>query len=67
MADPNVVFLIAALNEEEGIGLTLSELRKLPLDPYLLVVDGNSADGTVDVARNLKADIIFQEGEEGKG
>jgi glycosyltransferase involved in cell wall biosynthesis len=67
LADPNVVFLIAALNEEEGIGLTLSELRKLPLDPYLLVVDGNSADGTVDVARNLKADIIFQEEEKGKG
>jgi len=67
LPDPNIVFLIAALNEEAGIGMTLSELRKLPLDPYLLVVDGNSADGTVDVARNLKADIIMQDRVKGKG
>jgi dolichol-phosphate mannosyltransferase len=67
LPDPNVVFLIAALNEEAGIGLTLAELRELPLDPYLLVVDGNSSDRTVNVARNLKADIIVQDGERGKG
>jgi dolichol-phosphate mannosyltransferase len=64
---PDIVFLIAALNEEEGIGLTLSELKKLPGDPYLLVVDGNSSDGTIEVAKDLKAEIIVQERESGKG
>lgn len=62
-----LVFIIAALNEEAGIGFTLSELRKLPGDPYLLVVDGNSSDCTVKVARDHKAEIILQVGEKGKG
>lgn len=64
---PDLVFIIAALNEELGVGLTLSELRKLPGESYLLVVDGDSSDGTVSVARDHKAEIIVQGGEKGKG
>lgn len=61
-----VLALIAALNEEEGIGLTISDLRRY-VDPLsVLVVDGNSFDGTVEVAKSLNADVIRQGGK-GKG
>ena len=59
--------IIAALNEEEGIGFTLTELRDVLGDPFFLVVDGNSSDGTVEVARGHKAQIVTQNGEKGKG
>lgn len=64
---PSTQVIIAALNEEEGIGLTIAELynRLLPC-PHVLVVDGNSTDRTVEVAKNMGADIVFQEGH-GKG
>jgi dolichol-phosphate mannosyltransferase len=58
--------LIAALNEEEGIGPTLSELKKTLDKPVLLVVDGNSTDKTVDIARVMGADVLVQRGK-GKG
>jgi len=58
--------IVAALNEEEGIGPTLVELRQYLEDPRVLVVDGNSSDRTVEIAKNLGADVIFQEGQ-GKG
>jgi dolichol-phosphate mannosyltransferase len=58
--------LIAALNEEEGIKLTISEVQKHLLGPRVLVVDGNSVDRTVDVSRDLGADVLFQDGK-GKG
>lgn len=58
--------IVAALNEEEGIGLTIAELRQYLERPRVLVVDGNSRDGTVEVAENLDAEVILQEGK-GKG
>jgi len=58
--------VVASFNEEEGIGPTLEELQKVLNDPYLLVVDGNSVDKTIEVATNVGADVILQEGE-GKG
>jgi dolichol-phosphate mannosyltransferase len=61
-----VVVLIAALNEEEGIGPTLSELKKTLDRPVLLVVDGNSTDKTVEIARVMGADVVVQRGK-GKG
>lgn len=61
-----VLAVIAALNEEEGIGLTISDLRRY-VDPLcVLVVDGNSFDGTVEVAKSMNADVIRQGGK-GKG
>ena len=63
---PSVLAIIAALNEEEGIGPTLAELRDVLEDPMFLVVDGNSMDRTVEVAKEMGADILFQEGK-GKG
>jgi len=63
---PSVLVIIAALNEEEGIGPTLAELRWVLNDPVFLVVDGNSTDRTVEIAKEMGADVLFQEGS-GKG
>jgi dolichol-phosphate mannosyltransferase len=54
--------IIAALNEEEGIGLTIAELKANLDRPRVLVVDGRSTDRTVEVAKNTGADVVFQDG-----
>lgn len=61
-----VLVLVAAMNEEEGIGQTLSELKKTLDRPTLLVVDGNSTDKTVEIARVMGAEVLVQRGR-GKG
>ncbi len=66
MSLPSTAVIIAALNEEEGIGPTLAELREILGDRYCLVVDGNSTDRTVEIAKELGADVLAQTGE-GKG
>ena len=63
---PSVLVILAALNEEEGIGPSLAELREALEDPRYLVVDGNSTDRTVEIAKEMGADVLFQEGS-GKG
>jgi dolichol-phosphate mannosyltransferase len=62
----DVVVLIPTLNEEEGLAPTVMEVMQFLGRPYILVVDGNSADGTVDVAKRLGLDVVFQDGR-GKG
>jgi glycosyltransferase involved in cell wall biosynthesis len=59
---PSVLVIIAALNEEEGIGPSLAELREVLEDPRYLVVDGNSTDRTVEIAKEMGAEVLFQEG-----
>lgn len=59
---PSTQVIIAALNEEEGIGLTIFELKKTLKHPRILVVDGRSTDRTVEVAKNMGAHVIFQDG-----
>jgi glycosyltransferase involved in cell wall biosynthesis len=59
---PSTQVIIAALNEEEGIGLTIAELMDTLDHPRVLVVDGRSTDRTVEVARNMGAEIAFQDG-----
>ena len=54
--------IIAALNEEEGIGHTLAELGEILDDPFYLVVDGNSSDRTVEIAKEMGAEVFLQEG-----
>ena len=63
---PSTQVLIAALNEEEGIGFTISELNKTLKTPRILVVDGRSTDRTVEVAKSMGAQVVFQVGS-GKG
>ena len=60
----NVV--IAALNEEEGVGATIAELSENINAQRILVIDGHSHDRTVEVAKDHGAEILFQEGK-GKG
>jgi len=62
----DVVVLIPTLNEEEGLARTVLEVMQFLNKPYVLVVDGNSSDGTVDVAKRLGLDVVFQDGR-GKG
>jgi len=54
--------IIAALNEEQGIGPTITELQEYIQAERILVVDGNSCDRTVEIAKNCGADIVFQDG-----
>lgn len=61
-----VLAVVAALNEEEGIGPTIAELQQHLENPRVLVVDGHSVDRTVEVAKGLDADVVLQEGK-GKG
>ncbi len=62
---PTNIF-IAALNEEEGIGATISELSENINAKRILVIDGYSDDRTVEVAKDHGAEIFFQDGR-GKG
>ena len=59
---PSTQVIIAALNEEEGVGSTIAELRANLDHPQVLVVDGRSTDRTVEIAKNMGADILFQDG-----
>jgi len=59
---PSTQVIIAALNEEEGIGLTISELKKTLKHPRILVVDGRSTDRTVEIAKNMGAHVVYQDG-----
>jgi len=58
--------IIAALNEEEGIGPTIEELKKFLSKPHFLVVDGQSEDRTVEIAKEMGAEVLMQVGK-GKG
>ena len=58
--------IVAALNEEQGIGPTLTDYIDNLGIMKVLVIDGNSRDKTVEIAKNLGAEITFQDGK-GKG
>jgi glycosyltransferase involved in cell wall biosynthesis len=62
----SLAVVVAAYNEEEGIVPTLCELKEVLNQPNLLVVDGNSSDKTLELAKDLGADILIQRGK-GKG
>lgn len=56
-----VTVVIPTLNEAEGIGLVLDELLGLGVR-NILVVDGRSDDGTVEVVRERGVRLVFQRG-----
>lgn len=62
----SVMSIVATLNEEEGIVPTLAELQRYLGRIPILIVDGRSHDRTVELAKDLGADVIFQPGK-GKG
>jgi dolichol-phosphate hexosyltransferase len=64
--EPLTEAFIAALNEEEGVGATISELSQNVNLNRILVIDGHSVDRTVEVAKDHGAEIVFQDST-GKG
>jgi dolichol-phosphate hexosyltransferase len=58
----SVQLVIASLNEEEGIGLTIAEMKDTLGDISTLVVDGRSKDKTALLAKNMGAKVIYQDG-----
>jgi dolichol-phosphate hexosyltransferase len=58
--------IIAALNEAPGIGLTIAEMKDTLGEIPVLVVDGKSRDRTAEIAKNLGAKVVYQDGK-GKG
>ena len=62
----SIQVIIAALNEEEGIGPTITELVEKLGNQRILLIDGNSQDKTVEVAKLSGAEILYQIGN-GKG
>ena len=59
---PLIQVIIAALNEEEGIGFTIAELKDTLGCPHVLVVDGRSTDRTAEIAKRMGANVVFQDG-----
>ena len=55
MNDPDVLFVIPALNEEANLPSVIQELRAAWPEALVLVVSDASADGTARVARELGA------------
>ena len=67
----SIVVLLPALNEEMAVGSVIERIPMEPLkragyDVYVWVVDGQSVDGTPEVARDRGASIYVQSGA-GKG
>jgi dolichol-phosphate mannosyltransferase len=58
--------VVATLNEEEGVGQTLAEIKSFLDKPFCLVVDGRSTDGTAKIAEQMGAEVVTQKGS-GKG
>ena len=54
--------IVATLNEENGLGPTLTEIKGSLENPLCLVVDGRSTDRTVEVAKECGAQTLFQKG-----
>ncbi len=54
--------IIAALNEAPGIERTIAEMKDTLGDISVLVVDGRSSDRTVEIAKNIGAKVVCQDG-----
>ena len=52
--------IIPTYNEEENIGNTLRELRKLLPTAEFIVADGRSTDNTVKIAKKLADRVVFE-------
>lgn len=63
--NPCVTVIIPTLNEEKNIAGVIHELKHLGFS-NLLIIDGNSQDRTVTIAKKLGVKVIHQNGQ-GKG
>lgn len=53
-----IAIIIPTKNEEKGIRAVMLDVRKLRIKAEVLVVDGNSSDRTVEMAKSMGAKII---------
>lgn len=65
MENLKIGVVVPALNEERNLPIVLKELQRMGIDD-ILVIDGNSKDRTVEVAKDFGVNVIFQNGS-GKG
>jgi glycosyltransferase involved in cell wall biosynthesis len=63
----SVVALIPAHNEAQRIGATVAAARSVPSIDRVLVVDDDSSDETVALARDAGAEVLALESNLGKG
>jgi dolichol-phosphate mannosyltransferase len=63
---PSTLVIVATLNEEQGVGPTLAEIKSHLDKSFCLVVDGRSTDDTVKIAEEMGASVVTQKGS-GKG
>jgi len=54
--------IIPAFNEQEGIGKTIAEIKRCLNCDNIIVVDGRSDDATVEIAEEMGAHVLFQDG-----
>jgi dolichol-phosphate mannosyltransferase len=66
MANSNLDVIIPTLNEQEGVAHTIKEIKQTINDARIIVVDGNSTDKTLQIVKDLGAEIVVQKGN-GKG
>jgi len=57
----DITVVLPTLNEEEAVGKVIDELRGEGFNK-ILVVDGYSSDGTVDIAKEKGVRVVFQRG-----
>lgn len=57
-----VSIILPTKNEETSIGDTITRIGEVCNHPRIVVVDGNSTDRTVDIARQEGVEVIFDHG-----
>jgi len=63
-----VSIIIPTLNEEDSLSVLLKELSRFNEDIYeIIIVDGQSSDDTIKIAKKFKCKIIIQERKLGYG
>lgn len=61
--DDLLTVIIPTLNEAKGIGLVIDEVLSVGIGKgNILIVDGGSTDGTIDIVRSKGVRVIMQEG-----
>jgi len=61
----NTVVILPTYNEKDNIGKLIDEIKKYPVD--ILVVDDSSPDGTADVVRKKKVNLLINKEKQGLG
>ena len=58
----DVTIVVPSLNEEQGIGVVIKQIRAAGFS-NIVVLDGGSTDGTVEAARSLDVMVVLQHGQ----